>query len=173
MKGFIKNETNRAVFKAQHGIPVNGILYFDAAYLALGDKSGKKPGPSFIKWLRDDYFFEEGWCFYKEEGVLFFKEEPVPEVKSGEPEVVVAVPKRRKVSPPRGAGKKLKRKKEASEKVNITAGAIIEADLVQAQSLITKTKDRSVLKKALTLANHFSHKEEHRRLVQRRLEEIY
>ncbi len=180
MKGFIKNETNRAFFKLQRPVPVNGKISFDNAYLTLGEKSKKPLGSSFVKWLRDNTFKDqEEWVFYKEEDVLFFKSAPEikekePKVGKGEPEVVVSVPKvRKKKSPSKGAGKKLTRKKEAAERMNITPSSIIEASIEEAKSLIEKTKDRAVLKKALSLANHFSKKEEHRRLVQKRLEEVY
>ncbi len=176
MKGFIKNETGTAFFRLQRQLPVNGILSFDNAYLSVGEKSGKNCGITFVKWLKDNYFTEEGWSFYKEEGVPFFKvkEEPVVEVTHGEPAVVVSIPKKRKrVYPAKGAGKNLTRNKDASETTKITPSAIIEAPVPQAKSLINKTKDRAVLKKALSLSKHFSHKEEHMRLVQKRLEEVY
>ena len=179
MKGFVKNETERSVFRIQRTIPVNGSLSFDNAYLTLGEMSGLKLGIAFVKWLKENHFSTEGWCFYKEEGVPFFKKdikpEPKPEVKKkGEPEVVVSVPRiHKKIAPAKGAGRKFTRNKDANEKKGITAKTIIEASIEDAKSLISNTKDRGVLKKALTLCNHFSKKEEHRRLVMKRLEEVY
>ena len=171
MQGFIRNETKKAVFKLQRPLPINSSLTFDDAYLSLGEKSGKKEGDVFVKWLKENHFQDEGWVFYKEEGVPYFKSSakknnPAP----SEPEVV-ELPRPKK-SPSKGAGRKLTKKARVAESA-VTAGAIIEADLPQAKEMIDKTKSRGTLKRALSLANHFSHKEEHRRLIQRRLEEVY
>lgn len=180
MKGFIKNETGTSVFKLQRAIPVNGKLSFDDAYLTLGEKSGKKEGVAFIKWLKENKFLDDSWVFYKEEGVLFFEvKKPVeqtPEKKatkelSGPPEVV-ELPKPKKHTPAKGAGRKFVKDHRVKENA-ITAGLIINAEIPQAKEMIEKTKSRATLKRALGLANHFSHKEEHRRLIQRRLEVVY
>ncbi len=186
MRGFLKNETGKAVFKLQRGIPINGRLSFEDAYLTLGEKSGKKEGAPFVKWLKENHFPDEDWVFYKEEGQLFFpakKKAPVkvadPEVTDvaevvapGPPEVVeLPKPKPRK-APAKGAGRKLTKEQRYKESA-ITAGTIIDADIPQAKEMIGKTKSRSTLKRALGLANHFSHKEDHRRLILRRLEEVY
>jgi hypothetical protein len=185
MRGFIKNETGKSVFKLQRGIPINGRLSFDDAYLTLGEKSGKKEGPAFAKYLKEYHFPDEGWVFYKEEDVLFFppKKTKAPKVTKsaaeetvdtvpGPPEVVeLPKPKARK-APAKGAGRKLS-KEQTVKASSVTAGTIIDAEIPQAKELIAKTKDRATLKRALGLSNHFSHKEEHRRLIQRRLEEVY
>lgn len=180
MKGFLKNETGTSVFKLQRGIPINGKLSFDDAYLTLGEKSGKKEGASFIKWLKENHFLDGGWVFYKEEGVLFFEvKKPAKKVSekkdtkevSGPPEVV-ELPKPKKIAPAKGAGRKLTKDQKVKENV-VTAGLIINAEIPQAKEMIEKTKSRAILKRALGLANHFSHKEEHRRLIQRRLEVVY
>jgi hypothetical protein len=181
MRGFLKNETGRSVFKLQRPLPVNGVLSFDDAYLTLGEKSGKKEGQGFVKWLKDTHFPDEGWVFYREEGVLFFpkpkQETPVKE-EVKEIEVSPDPPKapRKKIAA-KGAGKKLRQnanKKRSSKKSQeIVPGDVINADLPQAKELLSKIKDRQVLKRALSLSNHFSNKEEHRRLINRRLEEVY
>ncbi len=175
MKGFLKNETGKSVFKLQRPIPINGILSFDDAYLTLGEKSGKKEGVTFVKWLKENHFQAEGWVFYKEEGVLFFAAKKVAKTspKGEEPEVVeLPKPKTEKIIPAKGAGRKFTRAQQVKESA-VTAGTIIEADIPQAKEMIEKTKSRATLKRALGLSNHFSHKEEHRRLIQRRLEEVY
>jgi len=182
MRGFIKNGTGKSVFKLQRGIPVNGKLSFDDAYLTLGEKSGKKEGTTFVKWLKENHFQDEGWVFFKEEDVLFFAPkkkapaktpETLAEKVPGPPEVVeLPKPKTRKVAPAKGAGRKLTKEQKVKASA-VTAGTIIDAEIHQAKELIEKTKSRSTLKRALGLANHFSHKEEHRRLIQRRLEEVY
>lgn len=169
MKGFVKNETGKAVFKAQRPLPPGSVLTFEDAYLVFENKSGKKKNQIFVKWLRDNVFAEEGWGFYKEEGVPFF-----PEKKVGPPPAAEETPTpKTKVAPAKGAGRKLVRKARKVTKNNVTAASIIEADLPQAREMISKTKNRSVLKKALSLSSHFSRKEEHRRLIMRRLEEVY
>jgi len=176
MKGFVKNETNRSIFKLQRPLPINGILSLDNAYLTVGERSGLKKGVAFAKWLKENYFSADGWNFYKEEGVPFFKEdrETAVEVKKGEPEVVVSVPKvRKKVTPGKGAGKKFTRTKDANERAKVTSGLIVESSIEDAKSLINNTNDRKILKRALSMTNHFSNKEEHRRLVMKRLEEVY
>jgi hypothetical protein len=181
MKGFIKNETGKSIFKLQRGIPVNGKLSFDDAYLTLGEKSGKKEGASFIKWLKETHFLDDAWVFYKEEDILFFAvkkaEVKTPEKKAtkevpGPPEVVELPKPKARIAPAKGAGRKLTKEQKVKESA-VTAGTIIEAEISQAKELIEKTKSRATLKRALGLANHFSHKEEHRRLIQRRLEEVY
>lgn len=170
MKGFIRNETDRAIFKLQRPLPINGTLSFENAYLTLGAKSGKKRGVAFVKWLQEHHFADEGWVFYKEEGVPFF---PVaPEEKK---EVVSHLERRRskKITPAGGAGKRLAKKNDRVSNKKATAGLIIDADIELAKGMIESTKDRAILKRALSLSNHFSHREEHRRLIQRRLEEVY
>lgn len=178
MEGFVRNETGKAVFKAQRPLPPGAKLYFEDAYLVFENKSGKKKGASFVKWLRENVFPEEGWAFYKDEGVPFFAEKKTKsatsEKKTGpvDPVPESDAPKQ-KVAPAKGAGRKLVKKSKKVSRNNNTAAAIIEAELPQAKSLIGQTKDRQVLKKALSLSNHFANKEEHRRLIQRRLEEVY
>ncbi len=166
MKGFIKNETNRSIFKLQRSLPIDGKLSFDNAYLTLGGSSGKKKGIEFIKWLKVNHFPEEGWVFYKEEGVLFFSG------KTKSPEIKIDLhPK--KVAPGKGAGRKFVKTNTKVNAKEVTAGSIIEADLPQAKKMLASIHSRQTLKKALTLSNHFSNKEGHRRLIQRRLEEVY
>lgn len=171
MKGFIRNETKKAVFKIQRPLPVNSTLTFEDAYLALGEKSGKKEGDAFVKWLKENHFKDEGWVFYKEEGVPYFKAPAKQNTSTPSEPEVVELPRPKK-SPSKGAGRKLTKKARVAESA-ISAGAIIEAALPQAKEMIDKTKNRSTLKRALNLSNHFSHKEEHRRLIQKRLEEVY
>lgn len=169
MKGFIRNENGKSYFKLQRPLPVNGVLSFDDAYLTLGEKSGKKEGAAFVKWLKDNHFQDEGWVFYKEEGVLFFS---AKETAAAKVEADASPVKNAKVAPGRGAGKKISKKNTKVAHGDITAGTIVQADLPEAKVMITKTNNRGTLKKALTLATHFSHKEEHRRLIMRRLEEV-
>ncbi|MBD3260369.1 MAG: hypothetical protein GF334_01605 [Candidatus Altiarchaeales archaeon] len=194
MEGFIRNETGRAVFKLQRPLPPGSVLKLEDAYMIVGEKSGKNRGMAFVKWLKENVFREEGWVFYKEEGVPYSvgsqakkarkvnssrveksvsEEEKVDGVAAGGEPVEEASPKKERVSPSRGAGRRLVRKNKKISKNNNTAASIIDADAAQARRIVSKVKDRSVLKKALALSNHFANKEEHRRLIQRRLEEVY
>lgn len=196
MEGFVRNETGKAVFKLQRPLPPGAVLKLEDAYLIVGEKSGKNRGMAFVKWLKENIFKEEGWVFYKEEGVPYSvgsqakkaqqvnssrrkQKPPVEEddqvdglAAAGEPVSEVSEVKE-KVAPSRGAGRRLVRKNKKISKNNNTAASIIDADATQARRIVAKVKDRSVLKKALSMSNHFANKEEHRRLIQRRLEEVY
>ena len=79
----------------------------------------------------------------------------------------------KKITPAGGAGKRLAKKNDRVSNKKATAGLIIDAPIDRAKDMIASTKDRAILKRALSLSNHFSHREEHRRLIQRRLEEVY
>lgn len=183
MEGFVKNETNKAVFRLQRPLPPGGVLSLENAYLVVGEKSGKKKGPAFVKWLKENVFTEEGWAFYKSEGVPYFSQpmqiskkkaskEESPSEDSA-PDNNVVEEKKKNVAPAKGAGRKLVRKNQHNTKTNRTAAHIIEADLPEARAIIEKTKDRATLKKALTLSNHFANKEQHRRFIEKRLQEVY
>ena len=169
MKGFIHNQTGRAKFKAQRPLPPNSKLSFDDAYLTLGEKSGKKKGPAFVKWLKENHFQDEGWVFYKEEGVPYFPKSSKNEEKV---DSIGKVPSS-ETEPARGAGRNLRKKNIRARKSDVTPDAIIKADIPRAKALIEKCTDRATLRKAESLSNHFSQKEEHRRLILRRLEQVY
>lgn len=158
MKGFVKNETDRPVFILQRVVNPGFSISFDDAYLVVGKKSGKKRGSSFVTWLRDNYFQDQGWAFYKEEGELFFEEEQREVASAGNAQ---------------GAGKSLVRRDETQDKEAITAKRIIDSDLVIAKQLIDKCNNRAVLKKALTASKHYAGKEAHMRYLIKRLEQVY
>jgi hypothetical protein len=87
-------------------------------------------------------------------------------------------PSKRKTSSKRakdavGAGRAMGRDYDEARGGSVTPANIIEAPYDVARSLIEKTKDRVVLKKALTLTQHFSGKEQHMRHIIKRLEQVY
>lgn len=161
MKGFVRNEGDRAVFTLQRSIVPGFSITFEEAYNVVGKKSGKKRGKLFVKWLRDNVFSGNQWAFYAEEGVQFFGSEDLPKEK---PE---------KVAEAKGAGRKLRRKTENFTGQEITATLIIEKPYPQAKNLIEKCNDRGVLKKALSLSKLRSKREDHMRHLMRRLEQVY
>ncbi len=164
MKGFIKNEGDRGTFILQRRLHPGSRLSFDSAYLTVGEKSGKKKGPTFVRWLRENYLSDEQWVFYKEEGVPYFAKTEAN---------IAPAPPTKKIVPAKGAGKVMRRKRDPSMGAGVTAKDIIEPAYEEARPLIEKCSDKFVLKKALTLSRHFSHKEEHMRHVMKRLEQVY
>lgn len=178
MEGFIVNKTGKAVFKAQRPLPPGAKISLDKLYISFEKKSGKKKGKPFVKWLKENIFVEEGWLFFKEEGVPYIfgnevkPDEPTTEeIQNKQPKNLTAEKVAEQVA--QGAGRKLTRKNTKIAKSNNTVSKILEATPSEAKEIINQTKDRQTLKKALALSNHFSNKEEHRRLLQGRLDEVY
>ena len=164
MKGFVKNEGDRSVFILQRRLNPGSKLSFDNAYLSVGEKSGGKKGVSFVRWLRDNYLSAEQWVFYREEGIPYFSKKELDETKDTPV----------KVSPPaKGAGRVMRRQENGTKGTKITASTIIEEPFNQSKLLIDKCTDKAVLKKALSLSQHFSQKEEHMRHLMRRLQQVY
>jgi hypothetical protein len=159
MKGFIKNESKKTIFVLQRAVNPGFSLTFDEAYVVVGEKSGKKRGPTFVNWLRDNYFQDSIWAFYKDEGESYFEDESPRKVE--------------RVTSAQGAGKNLVRRDDFQEAGGNLALKIIESDIVTARTLIDKCKDRSVLKKALGASKVRANKEAHMRHLIRRLEQVY
>lgn len=189
MKGFVRNNSDRAIFRAQRQFTQGGRVSFDALYASFGEASELSEGTKFVEYLRDRFFKEPIWGFYNEDGSSFFKEKKSAAPKDSE-EAPKKVAKKKaarkkaarkkapakkaaKKDPGKGAGRKLRKDTTKVVASQIDAGAIINAELIQAKAMIDKTNDRGVLKRALTLSNHLSQKEDHRRLIQRRLEQVY
>jgi chemotaxis protein histidine kinase CheA len=181
MKGFVKNNSDRAIFRAQRQFTMGGKVSFDALYASFGEASELGEGAKFVEYLRDRFFKEPIWGFYNEDGSPYFKEK-----KSAAPKAPEEAPKKKvarkktaakkkaaKKAPAKGAGRRLKKDTDRVTASQIDAGAIINAELTQAKAMIEQTNDRGILKRALTLSNHLSQKEDHRRLIQRRLEQVY
>lgn len=158
MKGFIRNEGREVAFKLRKHIVQGAELDLDYAYETVGKASGLKDGLAFVKWLRERYFPEPHWGFYKEDGSV---------LNLGKTTSSVAGP------PGKGAGKILRRDHFDGKGTDITAETIIERPFVQAKVLIDKCSDKSVLKKALTMSRHFAGKEDYMRALMRRLEQVY
>jgi len=158
MKGFIKNEGEEVAFKLQKHIIQGGVVDLDYAYKLVGAVSGHKQDVSFVKWLRDTYFPESFWGFYKEDGTA------IPLGKRKEAAVVTAG---------KGAGTIFKRTNYDAKGEVITADLIISKPIAQAKVLIEKCKERAVLRKALTLSRHFSGKEEYMRAILKRIDQVY
>ena len=159
MKGFVKNESDRTLFILQRAVNPGFSLTFDEAYVVVGKKSGKKKGPTFVNWLRENYFQNPHWAFYKDEGEAYFEEEAI----GARPRIVTA----------QGAGKNLVRRDDAQEDSRALAIKILDSEIVIAKSLIDKCRDRSVLKKALAASKLRAGKEAHMRHLIRRLEQVY
>ncbi len=159
MKGFVKNESDRTLFVLQRAINPGFSLTFDEAYVVVGKKSGKKKGSTFVNWLRENYFQDPLWAFYKDEGEAYFEEEAI----GARPRIVTA----------QGAGKNLVRRDDAQEDSRALAIKILDSEIVIAKSLIDKCRDRSVLKKALAASKLRAGKEAHMRHLIRRLEQVY
>ena len=164
MKGFVKNEGEKGVFTLQRRLSPGSTLSFDDAYLTVGEQSGKKKGPAFVKWLRETCLTGNQWAFYRKEGLPYFDSEEDEQIE----EKPVSAG-----APAKGAGRIMRRKVTEVDKGSITPHAIIEAPFPQAHDLIEKCSDRRVLKKALTLSQHFSKKDEHMRHLMRRLQQVY
>ena len=159
MRGFIKNEGDRAYFICQRQIPPGGKVEFENLYLSVGKKSGLDEDLEFVKWLRDNVFKRGTWGYYEDVDRPLFaepaKEKPASKKKKKEP---TAKTSSKKGKDARGAGRNLRRDAEDEASTEVTPRAIIEAPYDQARALIEKTKDRAVLKKALALNKHFAGK---------------
>lgn len=164
LEGFVKNEGKESFFRVQRTLVPNGKLTFEQAFLVLGKKSGTKKDAGFVRWLKANVFPEAEWVFYKAEGIPFFSLEKQEQLSESAAPV--------DESPAKGAGIAMKRKSKKTLDTEITPSAIVEAEYARAQDLIEKCRDKNVLRKAMNIANHLAHKEEHRRHLLRRLEQV-
>jgi len=164
LEGFAKNEGKEGFFKLQRSIPPGGKLTFEQAYLTIGKISGTKKDESFVRWLKTNSLAGPEWVFYREEGVPFFSLE--------HPAEAVETPVVADTAPGKGAGIAMKRKNKKTLDSEITPSAIVEADPAHALELIEKCRDKTILRKAMNIASHLAHKEEHRRHLLRRLEQV-
>jgi len=160
MKGFVKNESDRTIFILQRSIGPGLSITLEEAYVVVGKKSKKRKGPSFAKWLRENYFRDSTWEFYKDEEEPYFEEE-------------VSLQETASVRAAEGAGKNLVRRDASQEKQGNLALKIINSDIVLAKPLIDKCKDRAVLRTALAASKLRAGKEAHMRYLIRRLEQVY
>jgi len=178
MRGYVKNEGRQAYFVCQRQIPPGGSVELDDVYKSVGKKSGLEDGPEFVEWVKTNVFRRGSWGYYEDAG------KPL----GGQPVVKQAAPKKtapkkpavsakgkssKKAKDAKGAGRALRRDVNEAEGIIVTPAAIIEAPYEQARGLIEKTRDRTVLKKALALTQHFGGKEQHMRHIMKRMEQVY
>jgi len=159
MKGFIKNEGERATYSFKRSTLPGKTISLDEVYTIVGEKSGEKKGPSFAKWLRDNHLRNGPWVMYKDEASLYFPEEVLFEEKSHKSGG--------------GAGVNMKRTSEYVEEDNRKVLQLIETPIEQARPIIDKCNDRNVLRKALAASKVQSRKEAHQRHLIKRLEQVY
>lgn len=174
MRGYVQNEGTQAYFIVQRQIPPGGKVKIEDIYKSVGKKSGLEEGIEFVEWLRTNVFRKGSWKFYEEEGKLLGPSRPKDSPKV---EVKKEVAPNSKTSSNRaddavGAGRVLRRDSKNQKGTEITAASIIEAPYDKARTLIDKTRDKSVLNKAMALTKHFSGKEQHMRHLMRRLEQV-
>lgn len=167
LKGFVRNDGKTAVFKVQRSLPPSAKVTLESLYLALGKKSGLERGPEFVCWVRENVFPGPDWGFYNTDGTPFFSEKK-GKVEDVAPEAPPAVA----VKPAEGAGLVVKKKNSQPKVGEITPVKILEAEVGTAELLIEECHDKTVIRKAINLANHLANKEEHRRHLLRRLEQI-
>ena len=166
--GFVRNEGERSLFKVQRMLVPGGKLLFSDAHLSLSKKSGGLDGDEFVNWLRVNVFPGPGWGFYKEEDKPYFNKSTK---KDTAPETPAPVKGKKTAS-----GKIMKRKdpQTKQDKTNkITPVQIVEAEASSAKKLIEQCRDKTTLKKALSLSRNIAHRGEHMRLLMRRLEQVY
>lgn len=167
--GYVKNESDRSVFKLQRTLYPGSKLNFADAFLSVGEKSGVE-GEEFVKWLRENIFPGPDWGFYRGNGKPFFssraksKQDVAPETPAPAD------------SPAKGAGRNMRRKAQRSTRENkksITPAQLVEPEYSQAKVLIDKCNDKKVLKRALTLSRNLANRGDHMRHLMKRLEQVY
>ncbi len=173
MRGYVQNEGTQAYFVCQRQIPPGGKVQLEDVYTSVGKKSGLEDGLEFVEWIKDNVFRRGSWTYYEKEGKPL---DGKPKNKAVKKTIVknTSSPKTssKKSSDARGAGRSLRRDANESQGIEITPHQIIEAPYESARGLIDKTKDKTVLRKALKLTNHFNGKEPHMRHILKRLEQV-
>ena len=169
--GVVVNESTNAYFVLQRQVPPGGKVSLGAAYLDVGLRSGETDESAFACWLQESVLLRGSWGYYDQEGNSLTGKKTAVAVDAEEDSVDKTPSGREKGA--RGAGKVLRRSLKDAKGVEITPKEIIEAPYEEARTLIEKSKDRVVLKKALALTKHFSGKEQHMRHLMRRIEQVY
>lgn len=170
MKGYVQNEGRDAHFILQRRVPPGGKVSIEDAYKSVGKRSGLDEGLEFAEWLRDNVLTKGAWGIYEADGKPLLAEEKKESPKKAE---ISSTTSSRPAEDARGAGRALRRKSTEKKGVEITPASIIEAPYDEARTMIEKTKDRAVLKKALALSQWFSGKEPHMRHLMKRLDQVY
>lgn len=173
MKGYVENTGTQAYFILQRQLPPGGKIQLEDAYRVVGKRSGLEETQiqEFVNFLKTQIFTRGNWSFVIEGS----KSAEIKPKKSSQKKVDTTQSKTssKKEKDARGAGRSMRRDVSESQGTNITPAEIIEAPYEQARSLIEKTKDKVVLKKALNLTKHFANKEQHMRHLVKRLEQVY
>lgn len=159
MKGFIKNESERATYSFKRSTLPGNTISLDEIYVVVGKQSGEKKGLKFVKWLRDNKLTNSAWVLYKEEEVPYFPEDA--NVSTG------------RSSKAGGSGVNMKRISEYLEEANRKVLLIIDTPIEQSRSIIDKCNDRPILKKALAVCKMRSRTEAHQRHLLKRIEQVY
>ena len=186
MRGYVQNVGTQAVFILQRQVPPGSRIKLEDAYKAVGKRSGLKPTQvvAFVDFLRTQILHQGNWAFFEDDGEAFkppkkktfVKVEKVEEKSEEVAQEVsqeVEAPQKSSPKPARGAGKSLRRNPEDALNAGVTPVAILEAPYEQARALIEKTRSKAVLRRALTLTQHFAGKEQHMRHIIKRLERVY
>jgi hypothetical protein len=183
MKGYIQNSGTKACFVLQRQVPPGGRVQLEDAYKSVGKKSGVEETQTeeFVNFLKTQVLRKGSWSVFEAEGKPFGA--PAEAAPKKAPALNKAVAPKTTVSKSKtsskrgkdaaGAGRAMGRDYDEARGGTVTPSAIIEAPYDEARSLIEKTKDRVILKKALNLTKHFSGKEQHMRHIIKRLEQVY
>jgi len=177
-RGYVKNEGTQAYFVCQRQIPPGGSVELDDVYRSVGKKSGLKNDLAFVEWAKAHVFRRGSWGYYEDEGKPLGAKTAAKKAtpKKAAPKKAVISDKgksSKRSKDAKGAGRALRRDINAAEGITVTPAAIIEAPYEQARGLIDKTRDRTILKKALALTQHFGGKEQHMRHIMKRMEQVY
>jgi hypothetical protein len=172
MKGYAQNLGNAAYFVLQRQVPPGGKVKLEDAFKVVGKKSGltEDQTSEFVQFLKETVLLRGTWGYFDDSGVSL----DAPVVKGPKAKKVVNEKiSTKKQDDAKGAGRNLRRADadDTGRGVEITPASIIEASYDDARTLIEKTKDRVVLKKALTLTKHFAGKEQHMRHILKKLEQ--
>jgi hypothetical protein len=172
MKGYVQNTGNAAFFVLQRQVPPNGKVKLEDAFKVVGKKSGlsEDQEAEFVQFLREKVLLRGTWGYFDASGSSL--DAPVDKAPKAK-KVVNEKVSTKKQDDAKGAGRNLRRSDvdDIGRGVEITPASIIEAPYDAARTMIEKTKDRTVLKKALTLTKHFSGKEQHMRHLLKKLEQ--
>jgi len=182
MRGYVQNEGTQAYFICQRQIPPGGKVELDDVYKSVGKKSGLENDLAFIDWVKTNVFLRGSWGYYEEAGKPLDAPAPkkaAPRKRAKKEADTTSGTSSKREKDAKGAGRPMKRDTRTTVDTvdvtgaTVTPSAIIEAPYDQARALIEKTKDRTVLRKALRLTKHFAGKEQHMRHIVKRLEQVY
>jgi len=180
MKGYLQNTSARGYFTLQRQIQPGGKVQLEDAFKSIGHQSGLEETQvtEFIEFLQNQVLVKGSWEYFEAEGKPFGAKTPAKKTpaKKATPKKKAASDKGKspkKANDAKGAGRALRRDINEAQGITVTPAAIIDAPYDQARGLIEKTNDRSVLKKALALTQHFGGKERHMRHLMKRMEQIY